>query len=325
MTEAEGRDPAQSKARADEAGAVPGAAPDRHAGLLDDVPVGLYRCTPDGRLLDVNAALVALLGFPDHQTLLGTPTPLLYNRAGDRERWLATLERDGVVRDFEIQIRRGDGSLIWVEDSAHAFRDAQGRVTNYVGVLVDVTERRQSDEALRRSEERFLLAARATKDTLWDWDFASDDIWWNEGITSVFGYPPHQAGDFMTWTTRLHPDDRDQVVSGIQAVVAGGGTSWADDYRFRRADGTYAFVYNRAYVQRDNDGRAARMIGAMMDITHRHALETQLRHAQKMEAVGRLAGGIAHDFNNLLTAIIGHTDLVQIGRASCRERVCVPV
>ena len=279
-------------------------------GSLDGLPVGLYRCTPEGRFLDVNATLVELLGYPDRATLLASPSPGLYVRPSDRRRWLELLERDGVVRDFETQLRRPDGSMIWVRDSAYASRDEGEPLTSYIGIVVDVTEGKVADEMLRRSEERFLLAARATMDTLWDWDFATDDIWWNEGITARYGYAPQAAGGMPEWIERVHPKDRERVVASLHTMAESGSHHWNEEYRFRRADGTYAVVYNRGHVLRDAQGVPMRMIGAMMDITERHALEGQLRHAMKMEAVGRLAGGIAHDFNNLLTAILGHTDLV---------------
>src|SRR6185295_9018297 len=153
--------------------------------------------------------------------------------------------------------------------------------------------------ALRESQERFQFVARATNDAVWDWDLVSDALWWNETI---------------------HPDDRERVKTDINAAVERGAESWSAEYRYRRADGSYAHVFDRGYVLHDGDGRPTRMIGAMMDITQRRELEEELRQAQKMEAVGRLAGGVAHDFNNLLTLITGRTHLV-LGRLKADDPV----
>jgi PAS domain S-box-containing protein len=175
--------------------------------------------------------------------------------------------------------------------------------------------------ALRESQDRFQFVARATNDAVWDWDLVSDALWWNEGVSTLFGYTPEQVGpDVAWWYESIHPDDRERVKSDIHAAIQRGAESWSAEYRYRRADGSYAHVFDRGYVLHDGDGRPTRMIGAMMDITQRRQLEDELRQAQKMEAVGRLAGGVAHDFNNLLTIITGRSHLV-LGRLKADDPV----
>jgi PAS domain S-box-containing protein len=174
-----------------------------------------------------------------------------------------------------------------------------------------------SEQALRTSETRYRLVARATNDAIWDWDLLTNRITWNEGVQTLFGYVPEVvSGDADWWTARLHPDDRDRVVGSVRAALDGGSQTWFEEFRFHRADGSWAVVADRAYVVYE-DGRPVRMLGAMADMTERRQAaealrrsEEHVRQMQKMEAIGRLAGGIAHDFNNLLTVITGRSQLL---------------
>lgn len=114
--------------------------------LFDSVPVGLYRSTPDGRVLSVNRALVEMLGYPDRETLLNTPASALYVDPADRERWKENVDRQNIVRDFEMRLRRYDGSLIWVRDTARVVRDQAGRVLYYDGIVEDITAHKQAQQ-----------------------------------------------------------------------------------------------------------------------------------------------------------------------------------
>ncbi|MDT0136604.1 EAL domain-containing protein [Acidovorax sp. PRC11] len=126
--------------------------------------------------------------------------------------------------------------------------------------------RRAQERAL--SEERFHLVARATADAIWDWNLTDDSMWWNEGMETLFGVPLHTLPhDSTSWTQRLHPDDSDHVLEGIHATIEGTSRHWTDEYRFRRQDGTYAWVRDRGFVIRDDEGAAVRMVGGMTDIS----------------------------------------------------------
>ncbi len=123
---------------------------ERYRSLFEGVPVGLYRTTPEGRILDGNPALVQMLGCPDRETLLAANVADAFMDPEERRQWQALIERRGSLRDFETRIRRYDGTIIWVEDSAQVVRDADGQVLYYEGSLKDITERVQAEEELRR-------------------------------------------------------------------------------------------------------------------------------------------------------------------------------
>jgi PAS domain S-box-containing protein len=154
--------------------------------------------------------------------------------------------------------------------------------------------RHRAAAELRSSTERLRLVGCATDDAIWDWDLVHGSLWWGDAVETRFGHARRDLEpDIRSWTTRLHPDDRDRVVSGIHALIDSGGSGWSDEYRFRRADGSYAMVFDRGYVIHDDAGRPVRMVGSMMDITDRRrahealaARERQLLEAQRVARVG---------------------------------------
>jgi len=123
---------------------------ERYRSLFEDIPVGLYRTTPGGQILDANPALAEMLGYPGRDSLLEINAADLYMNADDRRRWQTMMEGEGVVQGFEAQLRRRDGTTIWGRDSARAIRDGEGRVLYYEGAVKDITEPKMAEEALRQ-------------------------------------------------------------------------------------------------------------------------------------------------------------------------------
>jgi diguanylate cyclase (GGDEF)-like protein/PAS domain S-box-containing protein len=148
-----------------------------------------------------------------------------------------------------------------------------------VATARDIRERIAQEEALRESNERFDMAVRATNDVIWDWDLVTDEIWWNENFTKVFGHPREAADSSVkSWYEGIHPDDQGRVIAGVHRVIGAGGENWSDEYRFRRHDGSFLHVLDRGQVIRDDAGRAVRMIGAMADISSRKQAEERIHN-----------------------------------------------
>ncbi len=165
--------------------------------------------------------------------------------------------------------------------------DADGRVCGHCMIAQDAThlldpQRRPEDEvqrqppAQREIEERYRLAALATNDAIWDWRLADGHVTWSQALSRLFGHARIDS-DADWWLAQIHPDDRRRIDQGIHSVILGGGLTWSDEYRFRRADGSYAHVFDRGTVLRGPDGQALRMIGAMLDLTERKGVEAALR------------------------------------------------
>ncbi|MDH7942570.1 response regulator [Pseudohongiella sp. SYSU M77423] len=161
---------------------------------------------------------------------------------------------------------------------------------------------------LAASEERFRLLAQATNDAVWDWDVTQDRRWWGAGFSNLFGYREGTvATSRSSWAELIHPDDRVEVLAKFRQTLAS-EDDWYAEYRFRRADGSWAHVEDRGHLVRNQHGTPVRMVGGISDVSSRKLLEERLHNAQRMEAVGQLTGGIAHDFNNLLTVVLGNAE-----------------
>jgi PAS domain S-box-containing protein len=182
---------------------------------------------------------------------------------------------------IEYRFRHKELGYRWMCDSRSVVFDDRGG-TAVVGALRDITERKRAEEALRESEERFRLIARATSDVIWDWDLRTGRVWRNEGMQKLFGYAPSEEGPQVTWWyERMHPEDRERSNRGFYATISAGGDSWTNEYRFRRADGSYAHVQERDYIIRDSDGKPVRLIGGMTDVTERKRAEEALRESEE--------------------------------------------
>ena len=182
----------------------------------------------------------------------------------------------------------------------------------------EIEERKIIQENLRVREERFHLATRATNDVIWDRNLTTNELLWNHNFQKLFGYNVEETGtNVVSWTSRLHSDDLHRVEASIHHAIESGEQSWADEYRFRRRDDSYAFVADRGYIIYDESGKPLRMIGSMMDITKRRQIEEALRASElKFRSVTESANDaiIAADskgniisWNNGAKRIFGYT------------------
>ena len=204
----------------------------------------------------------------------------LEDRMVIREAFAACATR-GTPFDLELQIVTAKGHRRWVRVMGRAVRaDAGqgGRITRVQGAFQDISERKEVEEHLRLSEERFKYVSRATADAVWDWDLRTDAMWWNEGLYNLFGVAPEATSpDSTSWVFRIHPADHRRVLDSIFEVINGDGPNWSAEYRFRRQDGSYAEVFDRGFVIRDEQGVAVRMVGGITDLSEQRLAEEEAR------------------------------------------------
>lgn len=319
----------------DAPGRAPGAAPKRGAVQRERAERALreseacFRSIVEGLsegVLVTDLRDIVVYANPQVQRIYGyAPEELLGRRTyevlvvaeeRDQLRRRVTERARGISERYEARHLRKDGSRVWVEIGGVPLRNAMGEIVGTVGTVTDITARKQTELRLREAEERFRQFAENVDQVFW--------IRSVDPLRSVYVSPAYEriwgrsrrslreeSGSFLD---AIHPDDRERVRTAVHGENA---SAFDEEYRVVRPDGSVRWVRDRAFPVRNATGEVYRIAGIAEDITARtlaqEALresEEQLRQAQKMEAVGRLAGGIAHDFNNMLTTIKGNAQLL---------------
>jgi PAS domain S-box-containing protein len=186
---------------------------------------------------------------------------------------------------------RKTGEEFPVEVSISKLRSSGGRIMT--AVLRDISKRVQAEEALRASEERFQLAARAASDVIWDWTIASGRVEWSGAVEAILRCSPQEVGEAIeAWYQRIHPEDRERVIGSIQRALDSTAEFWSEEYRLLRGDGSYASVLDQGYIVRGAHGGAERMIGSIADVTERKRVEDM--HRLLAQASSLLAGSLDH-------------------------------
>jgi PAS domain S-box-containing protein len=229
---------------------------------------------------------------------------------------LAAPLRDGNTVIGVIALRIAEGTY-----SGQALPMVQSLADHLSGAF----DRIAANDQLRRSEERFNLAARATNDAIYDLDPRTDRMWCSDNFEKAFGYRGGDVGNAeSTWLGRIHAEDRERVEKEFHAFAKGKETSWRIDYRLQKADGTYAHVWNDAFMIREK-GAPVRMIGACRDVTRLKQIETELVQAkesaeQANRAKSEFLATMSHEIRTPMNGIIGMSNLLMETRLDEEQR-----
>jgi PAS domain S-box-containing protein len=239
------------------------------ASIINQTLVGICVVDEQGRFIFVNEGYCKIVGWTQSQLLNKSVKDITYPEdLPENLLLLNTLRQTNKPFAFEKRYVRPDGSLVWCMINVSRVQQGKGYPIRTLAVCQDITARKHSELALLQSEERFHLVSKATNDAIWDWDLITDDIWWNEGFRSMFGYQAADIGKSVdSWYNRIHPEDQKRVIASIHEVIDHGGKQWSEEYRFLKADGSYAYILDRGYALHDAHGKPYRMIGSMLDLT----------------------------------------------------------
>ena len=280
--------------------------------ILHKAPYGIALIDNDGKFIYINPAFTNITGYS------------LVDVSSGRE-WLHFASRFLEYREEIINSRKGDVIEKCIEKTFRIIckngeiKEIEVRPTllddgRIVLILFDITERKRAEEALSHSEEQYRLIAENTKDLICTLDLRGNFHYVSPSFKEVLGYSPEELSGLNAFSL-IHPDDRETTMKIYQQALISKEAGNAE-FRYRHKNGNWRFFESVGNWIFNGNGSPPQSVLVSRDITERRqaeekmaALQVQLGHSQRMEAIGRLAGGIAHDINNILAVIQGYSDL----------------
>jgi len=279
----------------------------RFTQLFESLQEGVYISNPNGKLMEVNPALVSILGYGSKEEVLSLdPAQLNVDANSD-----AVLGRGGSqsgrTRTRELRLKRKDGGVAVCVDTSTGVMDA-GRVIRYQGTLVDVTEKRALEHKVRRQEEFRRHLLESFPDLILVLDLKGQYTFVSARIAELLGYgPEHLLGQNVSDAEKTSPE----LATLYRTVASGESALTSAEYGSRHRDGGWRTMLGMASPLLDAEGKPAGVIISVRDVTMEKKLEQQIIQSERLAAMGQMIGGFAHELNNPLTSILGMAELLQ--------------
>lgn len=280
----------------------------RYRELYDSIQEGLFFATPDGKFLDVNDAMVRMLGYASREELLRDDVgAFLYPEPHAQRRLLTAIRTSGVLRNHEQSLRRKDGRLLHTLQNVTAVRDTQGNIKQFRGLMLDVTDQKMFQAQLQRERDFNQKILNATQSMILVLDTA--------GLVSYANRRCFEAGYKQAeiigrrLVDLVEPGHQKDFEAALDQTARGDQVENLE-LRARRSDGSMGHFSISLSPMRDEQGAVNSVVVVMTDITDAALMQAKLAHAERMATLGRLVSGVAHEVNNPLAAILGFTDLL---------------
>ncbi|UCG65078.1 MAG: PAS domain S-box protein [Deltaproteobacteria bacterium] len=300
--------------------------------LFENVRSGLYVSTKEGKFLNANKALLDMLGYESKEEFLKINIATdLYLNPEDRRRWQEMIERDGYVKDYEVDFKRKDGKAISVLHTAHVRYDQHGKVIGYEGMNVDQSQRKKMEKELREAYDFLDKTIKSSPNAIMATDMKGNIIIWNRGAEETLGYRAEEVVGKMN-ISKIYPEGTAKEVMRMMRSPEYGGVGKCRSYPMVhvRRDGGIVEGLLSAGIIYDSQGKEIASVGIFVDLKERldmerKLIETQekLLHSERLAAMGRLTSQIAHELNNPLYGIMNTLELLktEVSPQSKRRKV----
>jgi len=284
----------------------------RYRLLFERNQVGNFQTTLDGRILDCNEAFAHIFGYKSRKEIMKQGFSELYFNHIDHEQFLKQLREKGVVRNHELCLRKKDNSPVWILGECRLFSDEEEPEPIIQGTMIDITTRKQAEEALRASEELNRGIVNTAPIGIIYLDVDGTIIYVNSVMASIMGDRDDMVSNVIGQKIQEIPSMVEFSGDKIVNRLLKGEIIEGEQLNYQTPRGETRILQIHAAPRRGSNGCIIGAVFMSADITEYRTLEEQYLQSQKMEAIGQLAGGIAHDFNNLLMGITGYSELAML-------------